>query len=102
MAASERAQYWRRYLVYVVVATIVGGITIAIREALGYLLSADTRFNYSVSVLLAYAFGIVLSFFWQARITFRGQRAQKLSGRFSLFALMAVASSILTVAISRL
>jgi len=102
MAASKLAQYWRRYLVYVVVATVVGGITIAIREAIAHMIGKDTKSNYAVSVLIAYACGIVLSFFWQARVTFREHRVQELRSRFSLFAVMAVASSVLTVTISRL
>jgi len=102
MAASKWAQYWRRYIVYVVVATVVGLITIAIREVLAHLLRDDTKFNYALSVLIAYACGIVLSFFWQARVTFRQHRVQGLRSRFSLFAVMAIVSSILTVTISRL
>lgn len=102
MAASKWALYWRRYFVYVIVATVVGGITIAIREVLARLLGDDTKFNYALSVLIAYACGIILSFFWQARVTFRQHRVGKLRSRFSLFAVMAVASSILTVTLSRL
>jgi putative flippase GtrA len=102
MATSKWAQYWRRYIVYVIVATVVGGITIAIREVLAYLLGDDTKFNYALSVLIAYACGIVLSFFWQGRVTFRQHRVAQLRSRFSVFAVMAVASSILTVTISRL
>src|SRR5258708_34320209 len=102
MAASKWALYWRRYFVYVIVATVVGGITIAIREVLARLLGDDTKLNYALSVLIAYACGIILSFFWQARVTFRQHRAGKLRSRFSLFAVMAVASSILTVTLSRL
>ena len=102
MGASNWARYWRRYFVYVVVATVVGAITIAIREAIAHVIGEDTKFTYAVSVLIAYACGIVLSFFWQARVTFREHRVQELRSRFSLFAVMAVASSILTVTISRL
>lgn len=102
MAASDPRRYWRRYLVYVVVATVVGGITIAIREAIAHVIGEENRFDYAVSVLIAYACGIVLSFFWQARVTFREHRGQQLRSRFSLFAVMAVVSSILTVTISRL
>lgn len=102
MATSKRAQYWRRYIVYVIVATVVGVITVAIREVLANLLDHDTPFNYAVSVFAAYACGIVLSFFWQARVTFRQHRTQQPRGRFYLFAVMAVVSSMLTVTISRL
>ena len=102
MAPSELPLYWRRYLVYVVVATVVGGITIAIREAIARMIGEDTKFNYAVSVLIAYACGIVMSFFWQARVTFRDHRVQGLRSRFPLFAVMAVVSSVLTVTISRL
>ena len=102
MAASKWAQHGRRYFVYVIVATVVGAITIAIRELLGYLLGADTKLNYAMSVLIAYACGIVLSFVWQARVTFGKRRIDELRSRFSLFAGMAVASSLLAVMISRL
>ncbi len=102
MAVSELAQHWRRYMVYVIVATVVGAITVAIREVLARLLGEDNRFNYALSVLISYICGIVLSFFGQARVTFRDRRGRQLRRRFSLFVIMAVVSSILTVAISRL
>jgi len=98
-AWAKWARYWRRYALYVIVASAVGIATIGIREVLALLFDEDSKFNYGVSVLVAYACGIVMSFFCQARITFR--QSHKLPSRFSLFVAMAIVSAFLTVMISR-
>ena len=102
MVASRSTLYWRRYVVYVVVAAVVGAITVAIRELIALLLGRDTPLDYAVSVLVAYGCGIVLSFFWQGRVTFRQHGVRQRRGRFSIFAVMAIVSSVLTVMLSRL
>jgi len=101
MVESSRTRYWRRYVSYLIVAALVGIITVAIREVIGLILLEDTPFTYAVSVLFAYGCGIVLSFVWQARFTFRHRQARRRRGHFWIFAGVAVAGSILTVTLSR-
>lgn len=83
------------------VAAIIGVLTVGLREVLGALFPA-TPAQYAWSMLLSYGVGVVLSYFAQGRITFRelGHRAspQGLRG----FVLVAVLSSLLTVLLAYL
>lgn len=101
MEIGSRTHSLQKYTSYLAVGTVVGVITVAIREGVGALLRGDTPFNYAVSVLIAYGCGIILSYVWQARFTFR-QKGQPGMGRFSLFAILAVGSSLFTMLLSRL
>ena len=80
--------------------TVVGLITVALREVFGHALGADTPLRYSASVLLAYCCGIVLNFVWQARFTFAQRQGPGAPGRFVLFAAFASASALLTALFS--
>lgn len=101
MAENNRRAHFRRYAVYLLVATAVGLITVGIREIVGYGLGRDTPFHYGVSVLIAYACGVALNFLWQERFTFAHPPHPRTRGRFTLFAVIAVASALLTVILSR-
>jgi putative flippase GtrA len=61
----------RQYGRYTVVGAVVGFITIGLREIAGWLLPADNPQFYLFSVVLAYAFGIVLNYLLQRALTFR-------------------------------
>ena len=89
------------YSRYAAVGAIVGGVTVAIREALAAVLPADTPVYYSSSVLLAYTVGIVLSYYGHRRFTFGGQPLANL-GVFtlSLFTLIALLGMALVAALS--
>jgi putative flippase GtrA len=86
------AQYAR----FLIVGAFVGIVTIGCRELIGDLLSADTRGNYSVSIVFAYAVGISLSFLLNHRFTF-GQAGNRRSWRkflrFTVIAFVGLAST---------
>ncbi|MEJ0048387.1 MAG: GtrA family protein [Rhodospirillales bacterium] len=71
MAAPKSRWSGRGYFLYLIVAAVVGVITVALRELAGRLLPADTPVNYAISVVLAYCVGIVLNYLLQSRFTFR-------------------------------
>lgn len=100
MTGSSTSVFHHRFVVYLLVATVVGLITVALREVLGYALGPDTPLRYSVSVLFAYCCGVVLNFVWQARFTFAHRRGSHAHGRFVLFAAFASASALLTALFS--
>jgi putative flippase GtrA len=76
-------------------------VTVAIREALAAALPADTPVYYSSSVLMAYAVGIVLSYYGHRRFTFGGRQLANLSvSSFSLFTLIALLGLVLVTALS--
>ena len=99
----------RQFFNYFAVGTFVGIITIALREGIGAVLPADTPFYYSVSIVIVYTFGTVLSFLMQRATTFRhttsagtGPRRQHLTqlARFTTVALIgAVAAWLLALAL---
>jgi putative flippase GtrA len=89
------------YSRYAAVGAIVGGVTVAIREAVGAALPADTPVYYSSSVLLAYAAGIVLSYYGHRRFTFGDRQLAKSSlSSFSLFTLIALLGLAFVAALS--
>jgi putative flippase GtrA len=61
------AQYKRFFLV----GTAVGLLAIALRELIAAALPADTPLFYSISVIVVYVFGILLSYVLQHRFTFK-------------------------------
>jgi putative flippase GtrA len=60
-----------QYARFLTAGGIVGAITVACRELIGWWLGADNPARYSISVVTAYAIGIVLSFTLNRRYTFR-------------------------------
>lgn len=105
MAAPD-SFFGKRYLLYLAIAGFVGVVTVAIRELIGLLLGNDTPMHYAVSVLVAYGCGIALNYLCQARFTFRMTSSAHLkthsSWRFFTFAVVAIATSLLTALLSHL
>jgi putative flippase GtrA len=86
-----------QYSRFVFVGAFVGVLTVACRELLGYWLAADTRANFTISIVLAYAFGIVLSFVLNHRFTFGAGTARSFKAflRFVMVALLGLATTAL-------
>jgi putative flippase GtrA len=84
-----------QYLRFIFVGAFVGVVTIGCRELIGLILHGDTRQNFTISVLLAYAVGIALSYFLNQRFTFdRGDSAGlKAFLRFVAVALLGLVST---------
>jgi putative flippase GtrA len=101
MARNSRSTA-SRYFIYLLVAALVGVITVAIREIADYLLGERTPARYAVSVVLAYGCGIVISYLWQGTLTFRKHRNERSLDRFALFTVVAVGASLLVGLVSRL
>ncbi len=66
-----------QYARFVIIGAFVGIVTVGCRELIGHLLVADTPRNFSISVGLAYAIGITLSFFLNHRFTFGGDDSSR-------------------------
>jgi putative flippase GtrA len=84
-----------QYSRFLIVGAFVGIITLGCRELAGHLLGADTRENYSISIVIAYSIGIVLSFLLNHRFTFSGsgERSWAKFARFVAFALFGMTST---------
>jgi len=62
---------FHQYRRFFLVGTVVGLLAIALRELIAAALPADTPLFYSISVIVVYVFGIVLSYVLQHRFTFK-------------------------------
>lgn len=85
-----------QYARFLIVGAFVGIVSIGCRELIGHLLAADTRQNFSVSVALAYAVGIMLSFLLNHRFTFGGDdrsRNWRIFLRFTAIALIGLVTT---------
>ena len=71
-------------------------VTVACRELIGRFLIADTMANYSLSVVLAYAIGILLSFLLNRRFTFQTRGTNRDWSKFLLFVAIAIAGLVST------
>jgi putative flippase GtrA len=85
-----------QYARFLAIGGVVGAITVGCRELIGFLLGADEPFRYSVSVLTAYAIGIVLSFLINRRHTFRDIGRSPKWASFLRFVLVAILGLFLT------
>ena len=88
-----------RYGRFLLIGAFVGVITVAARELASMALGSDTPANYSISVVLAYSLGILLSFTINRRFTF-GYREPDYWSRLPLFALIAVIGLLSTTVLS--
>lgn len=70
---AEQGVRWTEYARFLLVGGFVGVMTLASREAVGLVLGADDRVNYSISIFIAYSLGIALSFLINSRFTFRAE-----------------------------
>ena len=78
-----------RFAVYLGVGAFVGLLTVGLRELIGRALPADNPLTYSASVLVAYAFGIALSFVLQRRLTFADAHVERPTAAFAMFGVVA-------------
>lgn len=85
-----------QYARFVFIGAFVGIVSVGCRELVGHLLVADTRRSYSISVGLAYAIGITLSFFLNHRFTFGGDDSSRNWRIFFQFAAIAIVGLVLT------
>jgi putative flippase GtrA len=91
-AAMSLAQYAR----FLATGGAVGALTVACRELIGWLLGADNPACYSISVLTAYAIGIVLSFIINRRYTFNDCDTLGIRSTFLRFLGVALSGLLLT------
>ncbi len=83
-----------QYTRFLVVGAFVGLVTLGCRELIGHLLVVDNQRTYSVSVTVAYAIGIALSFLLNHRFTFgAGARSWSKFGKFVAIALVGLLST---------
>lgn len=85
-----------QYARFLMVGAFVGVVSVACRELSGYLLGADTRENYMLSVALAYTLGIGLSFWMNHRFTFIAEGRSVNWRAFARFTAIAVVGLIST------
>jgi putative flippase GtrA len=85
-----------QYARFLIIGAFVGIVSVACRELIGYLLGADTAWNYSLSVASAYAVGIMLSFLLNHRFTFGGDDSSRNWRIFSRFVMIAVVGLVST------
>ena len=71
-------------------------VTLACRELIDRLLAADTVLYYSLSVVLAYAVGVLLSFLLNRRFTFEKPGSDQGFSKFVLFVAIALAGLVST------
>ena len=86
MATAPSRPPWRLYPAYLGVATIVGALTIAAREVLGWMLGRDNPTSYALTVVLAYAGGTILNYTLQGSFTFRQPSSTRMLARFATVA----------------
>lgn len=97
MAAANSRSRWRLYPAYLGVSAFVGVLTIAAREALGWMLGRDNPGSYALTVVLAYLFGTVLNYALQGIITFRQPASTRMLVRF---AAVSIVGLLLTTALA--
>jgi len=103
MALAQVSKHASTYIRYFVVGAIVGVLTVALRELFAYMLPADTPVYYALSVVLAYAVGIVCSYYGHHNVTFKMQ--DPVDGHataFTRFAFIAIAGLLATTTMSML
>lgn len=91
----SRAFCVRSYGRYLVVAAVVGLITVGVREALGAVLPRMSG-QYAWTMVFSYGVGVVLSYFAQAHLTFGTAGHSPSRAGMAGFAALAVLSALLT------
>ncbi len=81
---------------FLIVGAFVGIVSVGCRELTGYLLVADTAWNYSLSVAVAYVIGIMLSFLLNHRFTFGGDQRSRNCRIFARFVAIAAVGLVAT------
>lgn len=80
----------KQFSTYLAVGGLVGIITVAVREGFGLIIQ-DNASNYLISVLLAYALGIALSYCLHKFFTFSSTLKQNQNNRFNFICFTAIA-----------
>jgi putative flippase GtrA len=80
----------RQFGRFFVIGGFVGVLTVLVREAVAWLLPEDSPFFYVLSIGLAYAFGILCSFFLHLVVTFELTLSSADRHRFLRFFLVAL------------
>jgi putative flippase GtrA len=91
-----------QYTRFLVVGAFVGLVTLGCRELIGHLLVVDDQRSYSISVTVAYAIGIALSFLLNHRFTFGAAAGQRSWGNFGKFVAIALVGLLSTWLLSLL
>jgi putative flippase GtrA len=91
-----------QYARFLLVGAFVGLASVGFREVIGRMLVADSAGYYSLSVVLAYALGIALSFILNRRHTFNQRDTSASFSSFALFVLIALLGAFCTWALSLL
>ena len=99
---TTRRLSFGQYARFLIVGAFVGIVTVGCRELIGHLLVVDNRQTYSLSIVLAYAIGIALSFLLNQRFTFGGSSSPRSWSRFAGFVVLALLGMALTWLISLL
>jgi putative flippase GtrA len=89
-----------RFFRYVIVAAVVGVLTVFMREVIAWLLPSDTPEYYTVSIVCAYIFGMVANFLGQRAITFADAKVPSQIRSFVTFIVVAVFGLVLTTLLS--
>jgi putative flippase GtrA len=93
----KREKDFIRYIIYLCVGLFTGLITMAIREITARILPMDTPVYYFISILVAYFFGIIISFILNKTITFKfSTKKTKQVQLFFSFLIVAILGAILT------
>jgi putative flippase GtrA len=91
-----------QYARFLVIGGFVGLITVGCRELIGRMLVTDSAAYYSLSVVLAYALGIALTYVLNRRHTFNQRDTSASYSTFALFALIALLGAFCTWMLSLL
>ena len=79
-----------QYARFLATGAAVAVVTIGCRELIGLVLGGDDAVRYSISVILAYAIGIAISFWGNRRFTFQQLAAEQTGTKFAMFVVVAL------------
>ena len=89
-----------QYTRFLVIGAGIGIITVGCRALIGAVLGPDDAVRYSISVVMAYAGGILLSFLVNGRYTFRDRATNARWSSLPAFVLVALAGLLSTWCLS--
>ncbi|HED12234.1 MAG TPA: GtrA family protein [Gammaproteobacteria bacterium] len=99
--STRLSEHASTYLRYLFVGAVVGVLTILLRELFAFMLPADTPAYYALSVVMAYAVGIICSYYGHRNVTFSARElVSGHVGAFTRFSLIAIAGLLATTIMS--
>lgn len=100
--SGRRDHGWQRsYAKFFGVGAVVGALTVLVREGIAAILPGDSPAYYALSACLAYAIGILASYYGHRTITFRhADPVGGLTGSLGRFTAIAVLGLLVTTALS--